>query len=395
MDNNDFERYSAYESSGNGDYTPSWDDFTLDDEARAKKRFSRVFLALFLYQIISIVLVYGAEFAAAFLYGEAVAEKFNYTALLIVNSIASYCVAFPTLFFITRPLRSSGRAKRSIGFVEFLKIFLVAEAFMYVGNVIGTFFNNTISMFTGAEIENSIASIIENTPMWMIILIPVVIGPIFEELIFRKIMIDKLDMYGDRVAIIVSAIAFGLFHGNLYQFFYAAMLGAVLGYLYTRTGNILWPIGLHMLINLFGSAIPMLFMDDINAYYELVDKFSAGIEIDMAEMTRLTLTIGAYSLVEMAMVIAGIVIFLKEKRNIFISDRCEVLIPKRMRLGVIIGNVGAILFIILSALSIGLEIVMPIINNILEGAPAVPDAPANDGLPGTDSSIWRYISLWK
>ena len=181
MDNNDFEHYSGYGTGGSFSYEPRWDDFTLDDEARAKKRFSRVFLALFLYQIISIVLVYGAQIVAALMYGDAVADKLNYTVLLAINAVASYCVAFPILFFTLKPLRAAGRAKRSIGFVEFLKIFLVAEAFMYVGNVIGTFLNNSISFFTGAEIENSIAEIIENTPMWMIILVPVVIGPIFEE----------------------------------------------------------------------------------------------------------------------------------------------------------------------------------------------------------------------
>ena len=45
---------------------------------------------------------------------------------------------------------------------------------------------------------------------------------------FRKLLIDRIVPFGQRVAVVVSGLAFGLFHGNFYQFFYAFSLGAVL-----------------------------------------------------------------------------------------------------------------------------------------------------------------------
>lgn len=52
-----------------------------------------------------------------------------------------------------------------------------------------------------------------------------IIGPIFEEILFRKILIDKTIKYGARISIIISALLFGLFHGNVNQFFYAFLMG--------------------------------------------------------------------------------------------------------------------------------------------------------------------------
>ncbi len=368
--------------------TPRWDDFTLDDEEAAKKRFSRIFLSLFVYQLLTLVLVNGAAVVASFIWGEGAAEKLSYTVLLIINSIAAYAIAFPVLFLMQRRLRSTERTKTNISFGKFMLIFLVAEAFMYIGNIIGTTVNDVISVIIGAPIDNSTADMIINTPIYVIIPIAVVIGPIFEELIFRKLMIDKLGMYGDKLAIVVSAIAFGIFHGNLYQFFYAAMLGLVLGYIYTRTGNILYPIALHMLINLFGSAVPMLFYDELIAYEEYAQQMIEGVPIeDMAEFLRVTLIAGTYSMIQLGMVIAGIIIFFTQRKRIFVSDRCEVLIPKKRRWGVIVGNVGAILFLVLMGILITSEIVIPMVEQMLEGGGMItPDGLPPEAIPPTDGT---------
>ena len=43
-------------------------------------------------------------------------------------------------------------------------------------------------------------------------------------------MLNKIRMYGDKVAIITTAIMFGLFHANFSQFFYAVGLGVIFAY---------------------------------------------------------------------------------------------------------------------------------------------------------------------
>ena len=48
---------------------------------------------------------------------------------------------------------------------------------------------------------------------------------------------------------------FGLFHLNLFQFFYAFGLGLMFGYVYMRTSQLRYSIVMHMIINFNGSVL--------------------------------------------------------------------------------------------------------------------------------------------
>lgn len=349
MDNNDFEQQYTFDR---GTYysTPRWNDFTLDDERRAKKRFSRFFLATFIYILLSYTASILINTVLVLALGEGARDVFDSSwYALVLNTVAMYVIALPVFYLIVKGMRSAVRSKEKMKFSELFKIFLVAEAFMTVGSFIGTYLNLFIGAFIGDAPSNSTSELILASDMWLVILVAVVIGPIVEELIFRKLLMDKLGMYGDRLAIFVSAISFGIFHGNLYQFFYAAMLGFVLAYLYSKTANVWYPIALHMIINFFGSVIPMLLVDKMTRFEELSEIVMSGAEITdeiMTEFSQLSAVVGTYSLASIGMTIAGLVIFFRQRRRIFVSDRCEICIPRERRGGVIFANAGVILFLI-------------------------------------------------
>jgi membrane protease YdiL (CAAX protease family) len=83
-------------------------------------------------------------------------------------------------------------------------------------------------------------------------------APVVEEIIFRGLVMRGVEKYGKRLAIWVSAIAFGLFHGNIVQSPYAFVVGLVLGYV-AMEYNILWAMVLHMVNNLvLGDTLPRL-----------------------------------------------------------------------------------------------------------------------------------------
>ena len=75
-------------------------------------------------------------------------------------------------------------------------------------------------------------------------------APVFEELIFRKLLLDRLRPFGDRCAILLCGVAFGLYHVNLGQFFYAAALGMVLAGIVLKTGKIWHSMVCHAALNL-------------------------------------------------------------------------------------------------------------------------------------------------
>ena len=79
--------------------------------------------------------------------------------------------------------------------------------------------------------------------------------PFGEELIFRKLLMDRARHAGDLPAILLSGFFFALFHGNLFQIPYAFLVGVLLAYVYTRSGSYLWCVAMHATVNLFGSVI--------------------------------------------------------------------------------------------------------------------------------------------
>jgi hypothetical protein len=85
-----------------------------------------------------------------------------------------------------------------------------------------------------------------------------IIGPILEEVIFRGIVLRKLEPYGKIFAIIFSSILFGLLHANFYQGILAILTGLLLGYVALEY-SIVYSIALHIINNmLFGELLGKL-----------------------------------------------------------------------------------------------------------------------------------------
>jgi membrane protease YdiL (CAAX protease family) len=85
----------------------------------------------------------------------------------------------------------------------------------------------------------------------VLLFISTAIVPAFcEEFLFRGVICNQLRPYGKTVAVIGSAVLFGLMHQNVCQLFYATVAGVVLAILYLETKSIWAPILLHLYNNL-------------------------------------------------------------------------------------------------------------------------------------------------
>lgn len=99
-----------------------------------------------------------------------------------------------------------------------------------------------VDMFDISEKSNLITKIIA-------ILSIAVTPAIFEELFFRKALIDFCSMYSKKFALIFSALLFGLLHMNLSQGLFAFILGIILGSIYLYTNDIKIPMAIHFINN--------------------------------------------------------------------------------------------------------------------------------------------------
>jgi len=86
---------------------------------------------------------------------------------------------------------------------------------------------------------------------WISLLCVGIVAPICEELMFRGLIYTRMRllMKGPYV-ILITAILFGVFHGNALQFLYALLLGLILAYVMETYHSIAAPILLHMSANL-------------------------------------------------------------------------------------------------------------------------------------------------
>lgn len=80
------------------------------------------------------------------------------------------------------------------------------------------------------------------------------IGPVFEELLYRGAVLHSLERFGKRFAVGASALLFGMMHGNIIQIPMAVVVGLVLGYLALHY-SVRLTIPIHMANNLISEAL--------------------------------------------------------------------------------------------------------------------------------------------
>ena len=178
-------------------------------------------------------------------------------------AVSFYLIGFPLAYCMMKKIPVAvSQEKKRLTLWQLVEYGLISYAVMILLNFLTTFLLSFIELFKTESIVNPVQQVILTGSPWLSLLCIVVLSPIIEELLFRKILLDRVRIYGDKVAIIFTAIAFGFYHGNLSQLFYAVGLGIILAYIVLKTNQLKYSIGIHMFVNAMGSLIlPMLIGD--------------------------------------------------------------------------------------------------------------------------------------
>lgn len=191
--------------------------------------------------------------------------SYNYNVITILSAVSNYILPFPILLFLMKKLESENLEKHSLNIKTFIIYLCITFTLMWIGNVIGLAITYLIGNSIQVEVSNPIQELINTTDIWLNLVLISIIAPIFEEIFFRKLLIDRTIKYGAVISILLSATIFGLMHGNLNQFFYAFLMGGFLAYVYIKTGKITYTIILHMIVNLMGSVVSLFVVESANA----------------------------------------------------------------------------------------------------------------------------------
>jgi len=200
------------------------------------------------------------------------------TIYIVLNSINVCVIGTTVLALALRKLPVTKIEKRPMKIGQLLLLIMMMYGLTQVGSLMGMPIHlalTTIGSLT-ADSEDAAAELSNNLVFssgTVIRIISIGILPaIFEELLFRKFLIDRTIRHGEFISCAMSGIMFGLWHGNFQQFFFAFFIGVLFAFVYIRTGNIIYTMIMHASMNLVTSTVTV----------ELFNALMKSMGIDMA-----------------------------------------------------------------------------------------------------------------
>ncbi|SFM33084.1 CPBP family intramembrane glutamic endopeptidase [Salibacterium qingdaonense] len=191
----------------------------------------------------------------------------------VIWSLISFAAALIAMLFILLPERQTDRhpklRKTSGGHAALwavLGIFLVFAA-QYAAILIET----AVGIEPGSENTQQILSMVKRFPVFALLV--AVIGPILEELVFRKVLFGSFyRRFNFIIAALLSAIIFSLVHFDITHVLIYTAVGFAFSYLYVKTGRILVPIIAHVAMNSYAIIVQVLFADQIRELQQQMEQ---------------------------------------------------------------------------------------------------------------------------
>ena len=323
----------------------------------ARKHFSKLGLMYFLGALI----IFGVQNLIGYLVSLIKPEWLrNPNINLMLGMVSMYLVGIPILTALVQRIPAEHIEKRHMKGGHFAVAALMSYALMVVANVVGLVITLAISLLKGALVNNELVEMAESVSLPMLFVSAVLCAPIIEEFAFRKLIVDRTIRYGQGVAVIVSGLMFGLFHGNLNQFVYAFALGMFLAFLYCKTGKLKVTIGIHMIVNFMGTMASGMLTDliDIDEMREaLLNHDSYALMAFYSKYYFPMILMAIFGFCVIGIVIAGLILFIVAlaKRRFTLAPG-QVSIPKGKRFLTVFLNVGMLLFCIYWIIQIALQL---------------------------------------
>ncbi len=118
----------------------------------------------------------------------------------------------------------------------------------FVAQIIAVLIETSIGIEPGSENTEEIIQLIELFPL--LIIVSSILGPIIEEIVFRKVLFGMLyNRFSFIVAALISSLLFALAHFDFTHLILYTAMGIVFSYLYVRTKRIIVPIIAHVMMN--------------------------------------------------------------------------------------------------------------------------------------------------
>lgn len=201
------------------------------------------------YAIAILVLIGGMAAMSAGLSKEQLEVSVVYRLFSYLASPIGFCIMFFAFNKVRNKSLQAAKVKFKIGWWNLAICFVVPLICVFGLN----FFIGGIDrvLVSGGYQLSSLSLPLDHFGWYVLSIIVLALLPaIFEELIFRGIILNGLvKSLGEVGAIFMSALLFSLMHASLQQLLYTFILGIILGWIATRTGSTFSSMIVHFLNN--------------------------------------------------------------------------------------------------------------------------------------------------
>ncbi len=162
--------------------------------------------------------------------------------------------ALMALAFRQKPLLSRN-ARRPVAPLEGLLLVLFGVGFCILANYLTNYWLTFAELFGVKPYEGDFHTEAGWLPLLLNLITYALLPALVEEFLYRGWILGALQPCGERRAMVLSALLFGLAHGNLTQLPFTFLLGLVFGYVYLRTGRLWVGMVIHFVNNALSVAL--------------------------------------------------------------------------------------------------------------------------------------------
>jgi membrane protease YdiL (CAAX protease family) len=242
--------------------------------------------AMLLYTLI----VYGANIAAAVLSaivypeGTGPLDEFLMTVLNLVNIAA---LTFGAYYIKATSKKAAnvtfGFCRPALSAADVIKLSIIVLGISYFFGYVSDYI---ISAIESTGVQMSDIETDTSTPVLYILNLVgmAIFAPLFEELLFRGGLTGNVRRFGGFSMALAVGFMFGIWHENIYQFFYVTAMGTALCMLTMKTKSIFPALIIHFIFN--ADAVPIMLL-------ELIDTDLADVGYAMFLIFELVLIVAA------------------------------------------------------------------------------------------------------
>ncbi|MDD7700843.1 MAG: CPBP family intramembrane metalloprotease [Eubacteriales bacterium] len=286
-------------------------------------------------------------------------------AVWVADSIPFDLLVLPLCIFLLSLLPQRVPAKQSLGKGGYFAALAVSCTLLVAGSMIGTTVSSVIESLTHTP-PSSASDYLGQGNFFIALLCVGILAPVMEELFFRRALMNALGRFGEGPAILVSALVFGLGHGNFTQFFFAFGLGLAFGYIYAKSGRVWLTILPHAVINSVSTVLSFFVLPRMEPIYDWLENLEnlPDPEMMLSEISQIiwpVLGLLAYEGILYGGALVGLILFCVYFRRIRLERAEYVILPPEgygtfahpLSGGDLVGpafrNVGTWLFLIVCA----------------------------------------------